>query len=174
MGAVIAGIILFALGLGGPRERLTVERVRAAGYGLSGDELIQLTASPGTELMVGGGTAKALHVQSQAEAPPSAGLFLTLPPVAETAFGGQDITVTWRLRREAGVGEVRLGYFTIEDGASGWKNVTVGPDWRDVTLDYTPAMPSAEGFDYAGIWPGTDAPDGMPIEIESVRVRIKN
>jgi len=169
---VIAAIIWFALSLGGPREQLTVEDVRANGYGLSGDDLIQLTASPGTEFMVGGGTARLIQIQSQAEAPPSAGIFMTLPPVAEAAFGGQAIEVTWRVRREAGESAVRLGYFTIGDGDSKWKTVPVGPDFSDVSLEFTPGLPSEEGFDYAGLWPGTDAPDGFPIEVASVRVTL--
>lgn len=169
--AVIGASVAFALSLGGPRERLSVEGVRAQGYGLSGDDLIQLTASPGTELLVGGGTAKALQIQSQAEAPPSAGVFLTLPPTAETAFGGQDIRVKWRLRSEAPT-EVRLGYFTIGNGDSGWTNRAVGRDWQEVEMVFRPGVPSDEGFDYAGMWPGTGAPTGIPIEIESVRVEL--
>ena len=166
---VATAIVLFALRMGGPQERLSSDEIRAVGYGLTGDDLIDLTASPGTELVVGGGTAKLLAVQSQADAPPSAGIFLTLPTEAEAAFAGQPLRVTWRARRERGEGAVRVGYFTLGAGDSGWQERTLGEAWSDVTLDFTPGL-SGDGFDYAGIWPGVGDPDGVPVEVESVRV----
>lgn len=167
-----AVIVVFALTRGEAGVELSPETIRSQGYGLSGPELVQLTASPGTEILVSEDSARAVQVQSRGESPPSAGVFLTLPPAAEEAFSQQDLLVTWRIRREVGFGNVEIGYFTLGAGDSGWRRAEIDEAFQDITLRFTPGKSDGTGFDYAGLWPGTGDPDGVPVFIESVRVEV--
>ena len=173
--AVAGALVAFAL-TRGERVSLSPAEIAREGYGLAGGDLAQLTASPGTELVVVDGLARAVQISAREAAPASAGVFMTLPPPAEAAFSGQPLRITWRLRFETApkAGEVQLGYFTLGDGDSGWRPFELGETWSDVTLRYrpAPATPGGAGFDFAGLWPGTGEPDGVPVLIESVRVEI--
>ena len=168
--AMAAAIVAFALLQGGERTRLSTTSIAQSGYGLSGAALVDLTASPGTELAVTENGASALAVESRRDAVPSAGVFLTLPPAAEAAFAGTPITVTWRLRRQTGFGAVELAYFTLGEGDSGWQSFEIDEAFQDVTLRFTPGTSDGTGFDYAGLWPAVGEPDGVPVLIDSVRV----
>ena len=170
--AAVAGIVLFALSLGGRRAELSVEDVRRDGFRLEGAELVQLVASPGTEVVVGEGMARAVMVSSRAESPPSAGVFATLVPAHEEAFAGQPTEMVWRIRRPAGPGWVELGYFTLGGGDTGWRAVEVGGDWTDAAITFVPGRTEEPGFDYAGLWPGVGEPEEDVVEIESVTVRL--
>ena len=175
--AVVAGIVLLALSLGERAEELTVEDVRRDGFHLSGADLVQLVASPGTEVVVGEGMARAVMVSSRAGSPPSAGVFATLIPAHEAAFSGRPVEMVWRIRRPAGAGRVELGYFTLGGGDTGWRTVEVGEEWTDATLTFTPGATEEEGYDYAGLWPGVGEPSPSEkgadvVEIESVTVRL--
>jgi len=174
--AVIAGIIVFALDLGGGRVSLTSDDIVANGYGLSGAELVDLTASPGTEIRVTEDGARAVMVQARADAVPSAGVFLTIPPVAEAAFAGRPLAITWRMRSDSLTGggfmTVELGYFTLGAGDTGWQRYDIDEGFQDIVQTFTPGPNDGEGFDYAGLWPGIGAPDGTAVVIESVRVQI--
>ena len=172
MAALVAGLVAFAWTRGERAIPLTVEQVRAQGYVLEGEDLAYLTASPGTEVVVGEGLARARMVDDRASSPPSAGVFATLIPVHEAAFGGREIEVEWRLRRPDGPGRVEVGYFTIGAGDSGWREVEVDEAWTDASFRFAPRAPVEEGFDYVGLWPGVGEPDGSAIEIERVTVRL--
>lgn len=174
--AVVAAIVVFALNMGGERVRLSPADIARQGYGLSGTALVDLTASPGTELTVNSEGASALMVQARADAVPSAGVFLTIPPVAEATFAGRPITITWRIRRGEGFGAVELGYFTLGAGDLAWQTVEIDEGFQDVVQTFTPGPNdepnSKDGFDYAGLWPGVGDPDSVPVIIKSVRVRL--
>ena len=166
-----ATIVLIALRGGGGDAVLSEADIRRDGYGLSGDALIDLTASPGTEVVVSDGTAKLVAVQDQSAAPAGAGVFLTLPPRVERLFMDQDVEVVWKARRVRGEGGVRIGYFTVGAGDSGWRDHALGEDWRELTLRYRPP-PGEANFDYVGMWPSAGEADGVPVEVERVRVRL--
>ena len=168
---VAAAIILFALRGGGDVARLSEADVRSQGYGLSGDALIDLTASPGTEVVVSDGTAKLVAIQDQANAPPGAGVFLTIPPRIERMFMGEELEVVWKARRVRGEGGARIGYFTVGAGDSGWEDHALGEDWKELVLRFRPGRGEAN-FDYVGFWPSAGEADGVPVEVESVRVRL--
>ena len=136
------------------------------------DALAQLTASPGTEFIVTRHSGRAVQVASREASPPSAGVFMTLPPAAEATFAERDIRVTWRLRRESGTGQVQLGYFTLGAGDSRWLTFDIDESWRDVEFRFRPGAADGKGFDFAGLWPGVGEPDGAPVLVESVRVRL--
>ena len=170
--AVVAGIVLFALSLGERTEELTVEEVRRDGFHLSGADLVQLVASPGTEVVVGDSMARAVMVSSRADSPPSAGVFATLIPAHQEAFAERPTEMVWRIRRPAGPGRVELGYFTPGGRATGWRAVAVGEEWTDAALTFTPGGAPEPGYDYAGLWPGVGEPEADVVEIESVTVRL--
>ena len=166
------GIVAWALSFAESGPRFSESDVLARGYGASGDALRELTAAPGTEVVVNGGVAQALALSAQGDVGPSAGVFLLVPPSVEAAFGGREVEVAWRLRRPSGSARVQIGYFTAGAGDSGWRAVTVGPEWEEHTLRFRPAPPSTPGYDYIGLWPSGGEAATSPVEIAEVRARV--
>ena len=160
--ALIAGMIWFAL------SRATVTKLTDAciwqnGFIAQGEDLVTLTASPGTVYdYIGATPTDPAHVVASTQiprrnAPASAGIFAALGEDYERAFAGQKIRLTVRARqgRKNPLIEFDMGYFTAGAGDSGWRRRTLTPDWKDYVLDFSPKPPNGDpDLDYFGIWPG--------------------
>ena len=102
--AFIAGMIWYALSLS-TQTRLTDACIWHNGFIAQGEDLVTLTASPGTVYEYMGATPSApAHVVAMTQiprwdAPASAGIFAALGPDYERAFAGQKIRITVRARQ---------------------------------------------------------------------------
>jgi hypothetical protein len=160
--ALIAAMIWFAL------SRSTVTKLSDAciwqnGFVTQGEDLVTLTASPGTSYeYVGATPTDPAHIVTMTQiprkdAPASAGVFAALGPDYERAFAGQQIRVTVRARqgRKAPLEAFDMGYFTAGAGDSRWQRRRLTQDWQDFTLDFAPKPPNGDpDLDYMGVWPG--------------------
>jgi len=177
--ALIAAMIWFAL------SRASVTKLSDAciwqnGFVTQGEDLITLTASPGTAYdYVGVISADPAYIVAMTEiprrnAPASAGIFAALGPDYERALAGQKIRVTVRARqgRKNPLAEFDMGYFTAGAGDSGWHRRTLTPDWQDFTLDFSPKPPNGDpDLDYFGIWPG-EAGEQETMDIEFMKIDV--
>ena len=157
--AFIAGMIAFAMSFGGPGE---------PGGPLSDTVLIEgrdlqtLFAAEGTAFSVAGDVNNpsayavlSAHV-SRANAPQSAGVFMTLGPDYEKKFAGQNLRITAHARkgRSNPLDEFELAYFTAGAGDSGWKEFELENEFRDISFDFKPNLPVGDpSSDFVGIWP---------------------
>ena len=177
--ALIAAMIWFAL------SRSSVTKLSDAciwqnGFVTQGEDLITLTASPGTTYEYVGATPNdpayviAMTQIPRRDAPPSAGVFAALGPDYERALAGQKIRITISARqgRKNPLDQFDMGYFTAGAGDSGWRRRTLGPDWQDYTLDFSPKPPNGDpDLDYMGIWPG-DAGEQQAMDIASMKIDV--
>jgi len=177
--ALIAGMIWFALSLS-TRTKLTDACIWHNGYITQGEDLVTLTASPGTIYdYIGATPMDPAHVVAMTQiprrdAPASAGVFAALGPDYERAFAGQKIRLTVRARqgRKNPLTAFDMGYFTAGAGDSGWRRRTLTPDWKDYVLDFSPKTPNGDpDLDYFGIWPG-EAGEQETMDIEFMRVDV--
>ncbi|MCF6274334.1 MAG: hypothetical protein L3J05_01045 [Robiginitomaculum sp.] len=177
---VIAGVIALGLLPGIRHTNLNPVDIIAEGYSLSGTDLQKLTAAPGTEInfVDGVGDLPLLAVLSSNNprrfAPASAGVFGTLGPNYEAAFGGHslEITITARAGRTKPLDEFKAGYFTVGAGDSGWKNFTLSEDFADYSFTFKTNPPNGKpGNDFVGIWPG-DEGKGDTMELKSISIEV--
>lgn len=182
--ALIAGMIWFALSLSESVD-LTDEMIWRDGFITQGDDLITLTASPGTKYEFLGSTPNdpayitAFTEIARKDAPPSAGIFAALSSDYERAFGEQKLLITIRARqgRNNPLTEFDMGYFSGAAGLrdSGWKRLKLGTDWEDFTLEFSPDLPNHDpDIDYLGFWPGEEgALKTMDVEFLKIDVLSK-
>lgn len=177
--ALIAAMIWFAL------SRSTVVKLSDAciwqnGFSTQGEDLVTLTASPGTSYeYVGATPTDPAHIVTMTQiprkdAPLSAGVFAPLGPDYERAFAGQTIRITVRARqgRKAPLEAFDMGYFTAGAGDSGWRRRSLTQDWQDYTLDFAPKPPNGDpDLDYMGIWPG-DEGEQKTMDISSMKIDV--
>ncbi len=175
---VALAIIALALAPGLGRGKLNPAEIAKKGYVLQGADLQKLAAAPATLIRsVTGADGTALARLStnipRDLAPKSAGVFGTLGPNFEQAFGGRriEISVTARSAPENPLDRFKLGYFTSGAGDSGWRDFVLTPKFKDYSFTFTPARPDKPGNDYIGIWPG-DEGDGSQMDVKSIRIRI--
>ena len=162
--ALIAGMIWFALS----RSQVTTLSdacIWQNGFISQGEDLVTLTASPGTSYeYIGATPSNPAHIVAMTQiprrdAPASAGIFAALSSDYERALAGQDIRVTVRARkgRKAPLEEFDMGYFTAGAGDSGWRRRSLTDEWQDYVLDFSPKPPNGDpDLDYLGVWPGED------------------
>ena len=177
--AFIAGMIWYALSLS-TQTRLTDACIWHNGFIAQGEDLVTLTASPGTVYEYMGATPSApAHVVAMTQiqrrdTPASAGIFAALGPDYERAFAGQKIRITVRARqgRKNPLTEFDMGYFTAGAGDSNWRRRSLTPDWADYVLDFSPRPPNGDpDLDYIGIWPG-EAGEQETMDIEFMKVDV--
>lgn len=177
--AVIAAMIWFALSRSSA-VKLSDACIWQNGFISQGEDLITLTASPGTAYeYVGATPTDPAHIIARTEiprreAPASAGIFAALGPDYERAFAGQQIRVTVRARqgRKNPLEEFDMGYFTAGAGDSGWRRRVLNPQWQDYVLDFAPKPPNADpDIDYLGVWPG-EAGEQKTMDIEFMKVDV--
>jgi len=177
--ALIAAMIGFALSLG-TTERVSDACIWENGFVARGDDLVSLTASPGTTYeFVGATSANPAHVImmteiSRVDAPASAGVFAALGPDYERALAGHKLRITVRARqgRKNPLKEFDMGYFTAGAGDSQWQRRQLTEDFQNYSFEFTPNLPTADpDLDYLGIWPGDEGKQET-IDVEFMRVDV--
>lgn len=157
--ALVAGMIAYAMSFS------TVERQDGPLPDfvlIEGRDLQTFFAADGTSYSIAGDVNNpsayavlSAHV-SRANAPPSAGVFLTLSPAYEKKFAGQNLRVTVHARqgRSNPLDQFEFGYFTAGAGSSGWLVLELENEFRDISFDYMPGLPNGDpSNDFVGIWP---------------------
>ena len=176
----VAAMVAAALSFGSNTD-LTVEEIRKSGYLMAGEDLVRLTAQPGTQAVfvaaAGGEPAYARLTSNAAREslPKGPGVFAPLGLIHERAFAGQDIrmTVTARASRANGLETFDIGYFTAGSRDSGWKRKRLTPEWKDYILDFNPGpLTERVGLAHASVWPGETA-ELLNVDIKSIRVEVR-
>ena len=178
---IVAAMILAALSFGDSAD-LSIDEIRASGYLMSGEDLVRLTAQPGTQAIyvaASGGEPAYARLSSTAardSLPPGPGVFAPLGLIHERAFAAQNIrmTVTARKSRINGLDSFDIGYFSAGSKDSGWKRKKLTPDWKEYVLDFNPgALTERIGLDHASVWPGETA-ELLNVDIKSIEVVVRN
>jgi hypothetical protein len=178
--ALIAGLITLALVPGPMKQRKQETTILNDGYHLAGDDLKLLqAAAPNFIEYVNGpeGEVKSIILYSnipRKDATPSAGVFRALGSRYERIFGGQNLEISVRARAGAKtpLDKFDMGYFTGEDGDSGWQTFELSKDYQDFMFSFTPNPPKGPpGRDYVGIWPGKDG-NSRTMEVERISIKI--
>ncbi len=179
---LIGAIIAAALYAGGPLKtpELTPEEIIAQGYIAQGDDLRRLVNAPGTMVRyavnsdgVVSHAVLSAH-QSKENAPPSAGVFVTLGPNYEAAFGGKTLEVT--VRAKAGAenpsDEFAMQYFTAGRGDSEEEFFGLTGQYQDYVVIFKTNPPRGEpASDYVGMWPDWDGKK-RTMDLQSIRVKV--
>ena len=175
---VLTAILGLALIPGVKHTEPPPEQIVLDGYTLAGLDLQKLTAAPGTFVRyIDGQSERPLLAVLSSNVPrkiavPSPGIFGTLGPNYEEAFGARTlkITIVARAGRENALEEFKVQYFTDGIGSSGWRNFTLSNDFQDYSFTYKPKPPKGNpGNDFIGIWPG-DEGKKETMELESIRI----
>ena len=175
--AMVAGALSF-----GERIDLSDREIWNTGYTMTGEDLVRLTAQPGTQaVFVAAASEEPAYARLTSTAardslPKGPGVFAPLGPQYERAFASRDIrmTVTARSSRINGLETFDIGYFSAGSGDSGWKRKTLTADWNDYVLDFRPgALTEQVGLDHASVWPGETA-ELLNVDIKSIRVIVRN
>lgn len=174
---IVAAMVAFALSFG-ERIDLTDREIWQAGYTMSGEDLVRLTAQPGTQAVfvaaAGGEPAYARLTSTAARdsLPAGPGVFAPLGPQYERAFATHKLrmTVTARASRTNPLETFDIGYFSDGAGDSGWERHTLASDWSNYVLEFRPgALTARQGLDHASIWPGETA-ELLNVDIKEIRV----
>lgn len=175
--AIVFAMVAIALSFG-QRDDLTDIEIWENGYSMSGEELGQLTAQPGTQAVfiaaTGGEPAYARLTSTAAREslPPGPGVFAPLGPKYEKAFAARDIRmiVTARASRLNPLESFDIGYFSAGSKDSGWRRHELTPDWKEYVLDFNPGpLTERRGLDHASVWPGETA-ELLNVDVKEIRV----
>lgn len=176
---IVAGMVALALSFG-ERIDLTDREIWDAGYVMSGEDLIRLTAQPGTQAVfvaaAGGEPAYARLTSTAARdsLPKGPGVFAPLGSQYERAFATRNLrmTVTARASRINPTDSFDIGYFSAGSGDSGWKRKTLTSDWAQYTMEFRPgALTDRQGLDHASIWPG-ETGELLNVDVKEIRVTV--
>lgn len=177
--AIVLGMIALALSFG-ERIDLTDREIWDDGYTMAGEELVRLTAQPGTQAVyvaAAGGEPAYARLSSTAareSLPKGPGVFAPLGPQYERAFATRNLrmTVTARASRINPLETFDIGYFSAGSGDSGWKRQTLTPDWLDYSIEFRPgALTRQQGLDHASVWPGETA-ELLNVDVKQIRVEV--
>ena len=179
--AFITAIIWYALSKA-DHDALTTADIWEYGFIVQGEDLVTLTASPGTSYKYknsGEMASKASYVTifaniARKDAPASAGVFASLGPKYEAAFANQRLMITIRARqgRTKPLTQFDMGYFTADVGDSGWIRKSLTPDWKNYSFEFSPKTPVNNlDVDYLGIWPGEKG-DQETMDIEFMKIDV--
>lgn len=166
----------------GERIDLTDREIWDKGYTMSGEDLVRLTAQPGTQAVfvaAAGGEPAYARLSSTAareSLPAGPGVFAPLGPQYERAFATYKLrmTITARASRLNPLETFDIGYFSAGSGDSGWKRKTLTPDWSEYVLEFRPgALTVDQGLDHASVWPG-DTAELLNVDVREVRVVVIN
>lgn len=175
--AALAGAGLVALALGARPGGISPTTTETS-FAVEGPALSELIAGPGTSARfvpdASGGPVARLSADSTFEAAGSmsAGVAAIPPPEFEDRVAGRRIRVTMEVRTAGSSGpeSVRVGYFTIGYGDSGWREIEIGPEFQSISFEWdAPPEAQANQDEAVGIWPD---PDGLSREIVLRRMRV--
>jgi hypothetical protein len=176
---LVAAMIVFALSLG-ERIDLTDREIWDNGYTMEGEELVRLTAQPGTQAIyvaAAGGESAFARLSSTAareSLPPGPGVFAPLGPQYERAFATRllRMTVTARASRINPLEHFDMGYFSAGSGDSGWKRRELTESWTDYSIEFRPgALTAQQGLDHASVWPGEMA-EVLNMDVKKIKVEV--
>jgi hypothetical protein len=176
---IVAAMVAYALSLG-ERIELTDCEIWEAGYTMEGEDLIRLTAQPGTQsvFIAAAGSepayARLTSTAARDSLPPGPGVFAPLGPQYERAFATRNLrmSVIARTSRLNGLESFDIGYFSAGSGDSGWKRKTLTADWTPYVIEYRPgALTENQGLDHASIWPGETA-ELLNVDIKKITVEV--
>jgi len=162
---IVLAIIGLSLSLG-ERVDLTDREIWDNGYVMEGEDLVRLTAQPGTQAVfvaAAGGEpafARLTSTASRESLPRGPGVFAPLGPQYERAFATHKLrmTITARPSRINPLEHFDMGYFTAGAGDSGWKRRSLKAGWSDYVMEFTPgALTERQGLDHFSVWPGETA-----------------
>lgn len=150
------------------------------GVVLEGRSLSTLYSSEGVSYSIAGDNVNphayavlSAHV-SRANAPPSAGVFLTLAPKDSQAFAGKPLRVTIRARkgRATPLETFDMAYFGQRGaGQSPWQSFELTRDFKDYSFEFTPKPVATQGNDYVGIWPDVQG-RGRTLDVKWLKVEV--
>lgn len=176
---IVFGIVALALSFGDSID-LTDCEIWNKGYLMDGEELVRLTAQPGTQaIFVAAAGAEPAYARLTSTAareglPPGPGVFAPLGPEYERAFAAKllRMTVTARASRQNPLETFDIGYFSAGSEDSGWKRHGLTPDWKDYVLDFNPGpLTERRGLDHASVWPGETA-ELLNVDVREIRVKV--
>ena len=181
--AALIVVVIVAVSLSfGESIELSDREIWDAGYTMSGEDLVRLTAQPGTQAVfvaaAGGEPAYARLTSTAARnsLEKGPGVFAPLGPQYERAFAAKNLrmTITARASHLNPLEAFDIGYFSAGSRDSGWKRKTLSPDWKDYVLDFNPgALTERRGLDHASVWPGETA-ELLNVDIKSILVIVLN
>ncbi|TGY90332.1 hypothetical protein E5163_04180 [Marinicauda algicola] len=174
-GLLAAGLVALAMLV---RPAGTEPVVQGGRFTVQGPALSNFIPGPGTRVSFmpdypGGAVARAGSDASlEAAGALSAGVGLVVPPAFEAAVVGQPIRVTFEIQAmDDTLEEVRIGYFTVSTGDSGWRAVPVSERFETVSFDWqVPADAALNENEWVGIWPD---PEGLGRDVLVRRVVIE-
>lgn len=107
-------------------------------------------------------------------APPSAGVFVTLPPAYKEMYTGKPlrISIVARKGRASKLESFEVGYLSTDAGATGWLPFEVTSEFQTFDFEFTPRVPQAPGGnDYVGIWPDVDG-EGRTLDVQKIQIEV--
>ena len=171
--ALVAGMIAYALSLA-KYEEVDGE----AGLVIEGRALSPLYAAPGTSYSMAGDNVNpfayavlSAHV-SRANAPSSAGVFLTLGPNDKKVFSNKNLRVTINARqgRANPLDSFEFRYFGKGAG-NRWRPFELTREFSEYSFDFKSGNADLKVSDYVGIWPDT-AGRGRTMDVKWLKVEI--
>ena len=176
---VVVAMIAIALSFG-ERIDLTDCEIWDAGYTMSDEDLVRLTAQPGTQaIFVAASAGEPAYARLSSTAardslPEGPGVFAPLGIQYERAFATRNLrmTVTARASRLNPLETFDIGYFSAGSGDSGWSRRVLTSDWELFKLEFRPgALTDRQGLDHASIWPG-DTAELLNLDVREIRVEV--
>lgn len=171
---VIAAMVIFAY-TRGDAEAVPV----GTDFVVEGETLSTFYAAQGVSFSIAGDTNNpnayavlSAHV-SRENAPPSAGVFVTLPPAYKEMYAGQTlrISVIGRKGRASKLKSFDVAYISTDAGASGWQSFKITSEFEEFGFQFTPKKSNAGGTDYVGIWPDVDG-ESRTLDVKSLKIEI--
>ena len=171
--AFVVAMVYYALSLA------TYEKIDSSkGLVVEGRFLSTLYASPGTSYSIAGDNVNpfayavlSAHV-SRENAPPSAGVFLTLGAEDKKVFAKQNLRISIRARkgRANPVESFDIQYFA-KDVESGWRTFELTNEFEDYSFDYRAGNANAGENDYLGIWPDV-AGEALTMDVKWLKIEV--
>lgn len=178
-----AGIVALMIGIAlsfGEGIELTDCQIWQSGFMMDGEDLVRLTAQPGTQaafIAASAGEpayARLTSTAARENLPPGPGVFAPLGPQYERAFATRTVrmTVTARTSRLNGLKDFDIGYFSAGSGDSGWKREALSTDWTNYSLVHKiGVLTDGQGIDHASVWPGETA-ELLNVDVRAIRVEV--
>ncbi len=172
--ALTGAMIWFALSLADHTET-----PQSSVFVVEGRTLSTLFAAEGTSYSIASDTLNpnayavlSAHV-SRENAPPSAGVFVTLSPAYRALYATQPLKVTIMARkgRASPLENFDVAYLSTDKGSSGWQTFELTNAFEAFSFVFTPQAPQSEGgSDYVGFWPDVDG-KSRTMDLKWIRVQ---
>lgn len=171
-----AALIVLALNLS-PGNGTAV--VSDTGFVVQGEALADLVAGPGTSYRFDPAAPEGPAARIRASASfelagnLSAGVAAFAPTEFETRISGRRIRVEIEARTAGTDGQqtIMIAYFIVGHGGTGWREVTIGPEYSTVQIEWDGMeFPPSQYTEAIGVWPDVD---GQNREILVRRMRVE-